>query len=101
MRAPGAHAILLLDQAGWHGAKALKVPRNISLFALAAAATRARTQWSRKYLAIHVAELAVEPNFRIFRRHRRSLIGRRERYQDHLAIGGSDRAGPMLAHLQH
>src|SRR5262249_18743178 len=23
---PGAHAILLLDQAGWHGAKALKVP---------------------------------------------------------------------------
>src|SRR5262249_59256582 len=29
--APGAHAILLLDQAGWHGAKALKVPNNISL----------------------------------------------------------------------
>ena len=28
---PGAHAILLLDQAGWHGAKALKVPSNISL----------------------------------------------------------------------
>ena len=28
---PGAHAILLLDQAGWHGAKALKVPNNISL----------------------------------------------------------------------
>jgi len=26
---PGAHAILLLDQAGWHGAKALKVPNNI------------------------------------------------------------------------
>jgi len=28
---PGAHAIVLLDQAGWHGAKALKVPSNISL----------------------------------------------------------------------
>src|SRR5205823_11845541 len=26
-----AHAIVLLDQAGWHGAKALKVPSNISL----------------------------------------------------------------------
>ena len=26
---PGAHAILLLDQAGWHGAKDLKVPSNI------------------------------------------------------------------------
>ena len=24
----GAHAIILLDQAGWHGAKALVVPNN-------------------------------------------------------------------------
>ena len=31
---PGAHAILLLDQAGWHGAKALRIPRNISLMPL-------------------------------------------------------------------
>src|SRR5262249_37889980 len=31
---PGAHAILPLDQAGWHGAKALKVPSNISLLQL-------------------------------------------------------------------
>jgi transposase len=30
----GAHAIVLLDQAGWHGAKALKVPSNISLLLL-------------------------------------------------------------------
>ena len=30
----GAHAILLLDQAGWHGAKALQVPNNISLLLL-------------------------------------------------------------------
>ena len=32
--APGAHAILLLDQAGWHGAKALVVPSNVSLVPL-------------------------------------------------------------------
>jgi hypothetical protein len=31
---PGAHAILILDQAGWHGAKTLKVPNNISLLSL-------------------------------------------------------------------
>src|SRR6266481_4426691 len=31
---PGAHSILLLDQAGWHGAKALQVPNNISLLQL-------------------------------------------------------------------
>src|SRR5262249_34988808 len=63
---PGAHAILLLDQAGWHGAKALQVPNNISLFT--APATRTRTQRPRKYLAIHAAELVVEPNFPILRR---------------------------------
>jgi putative transposase len=28
---PGAHAILILDQAGWHGSKTLRVPNNISL----------------------------------------------------------------------
>ena len=31
---PGAHAILLLDQAGWHGAKILKVPSDITLMPL-------------------------------------------------------------------
>ena len=31
---PGALAILILDQADWHGAKTLKVPRNISLLPL-------------------------------------------------------------------
>ena len=31
---PGAHAILLLDQAGWHGAKIPKVPSNITLMPL-------------------------------------------------------------------
>src|ERR1700751_3009377 len=30
MVSPGAHAIVILDQAGWHGAKELKVPPNIS-----------------------------------------------------------------------
>ena len=29
--APGAHAVLLLDQAGWHGSAALVVPQNITL----------------------------------------------------------------------
>ena len=31
---PGAHAILILDQAGWHGAKQLRIPANISLLPL-------------------------------------------------------------------
>jgi transposase len=32
--APGAHAVLLLDQAGWHGSRDLAVPDNITLMAL-------------------------------------------------------------------
>jgi hypothetical protein len=32
--APRAHAILIFDQAGWHGAKALKTPPNLSLMPL-------------------------------------------------------------------
>jgi transposase len=31
---PRAHAVVLLDQAGWHGAKALEVPDNITLLPL-------------------------------------------------------------------
>jgi transposase len=34
--APGAHAILVLDQAGWHVSKALPVPPNITLVPLPA-----------------------------------------------------------------
>ena len=32
--APGAHAVVLLDQAGWHLSKRLKVPANITLVPL-------------------------------------------------------------------
>jgi transposase len=36
--APGAHAMVLLDQAGWHLSKKLKVPANITLVPLPAKA---------------------------------------------------------------
>lgn len=32
--APGAHAVLLLDQAGWHGSAELVIPPNITLIPL-------------------------------------------------------------------
>jgi transposase len=32
--APGAHAVLILDQAGWHASTALVVPANITLLPL-------------------------------------------------------------------
>lgn len=32
--APGAHAVLVMDSAGWHGANALRVPDNITIVTL-------------------------------------------------------------------
>jgi len=32
--APGAHAVVLMDQAGWHTTDKLEVPNNISIIAL-------------------------------------------------------------------
>ena len=36
--APGRHAVLLLDQAGWHVSRKLKVPANMTLLPLPARA---------------------------------------------------------------
>ncbi len=36
--APGAHAILILDRAGWHTTPKLKLPENITLLPLPARA---------------------------------------------------------------
>jgi len=47
--APGAHAVLLLDQAGWNGSEALIVPPNITLMPLPSkcqSSTRSRTSGS-------------------------------------------------------
>src|SRR6266511_5556707 len=51
------------------GSQAPKQP-----LAHAAAAARTRTQRSGKHLAIHAAELALEPCLQILRRHRRPLL---------------------------
>ncbi len=49
--APGAHAVLLMDQAGWHMTAALIIPENISIIPLSA---KCPERWSgRKYLAVH------------------------------------------------
>ena len=73
----GAHAILILDQAGWGTApKIYKIPTKLSL--LAAAAACAGAQPPRKHLAVHATELAVQSHLQILRRYRRSLLLRLE-----------------------
>jgi hypothetical protein len=82
--ARGKHAVLLLDQAGWHMSKKLVVPANITLMPLPAKcpeqsgfreakALRCRPR-GREYLAIHARQLAVEPDLYILREHHRTLL---------------------------
>jgi hypothetical protein len=57
------HAILILDQAGWHGAKELRIPANISLLPLPPRAPELNSQ--REYLAVHAPELALQSDLQI------------------------------------
>jgi hypothetical protein len=61
--APGAHAVLLLDQAGWHVSPKLKVPANITLLPLPPRSPElnpVENVW-------HSRQLAVEPDLRLLR----------------------------------
>jgi hypothetical protein len=69
---PGAHALLILDQAGWHGAKDIKLPGNISLLPLPPRAPELNGQ--ENVWQIHAAELALQPNLQVLRRYRGSLL---------------------------
>ena len=72
--AAGAHAVLLLDRAGWHTTAKLDVPRQHHADLLAF--PRARTEPGRERLAVSCAELAVEPRLRNLRRHHRRRLRR-------------------------
>ena len=74
--AADAHAVVILDQAGWHGARALRVPDNISLLPL--------PPYSPELNPVENLWQFLKHNFlnaRIFddlRRHRRRLLRRLE-----------------------
>ena len=89
----GAHAILILDQAGWHGAKDLKISHQP--IAPAAAAACAGAQPPRKHLAVHATELAVQSHLQILRRYRRSLLLRLE-HADRSALENHVHRTPRL-----
>ena len=64
----GAHAVLLLDRAGWHTTQALAVPRNITLILLPSRSPElnpVENIW--QYPA---PDLALQPHLRHLRRHR-------------------------------
>ncbi len=69
-----AHAVLLLDRAGWHTTGNLVVPRNMTLIVLPSRAPELNPPElveGQDRLAVHARQLAVEPRFRQLRDHRR------------------------------
>ena len=62
-------AIMYADQAGWHGARELRVPDNVIL--LASARLLARAQSGRAHLALPQGALPLAPPARRLRGHRR------------------------------
>ena len=70
--ANGAHAVLLLDRAGWHTTGKLDVPDNITPIFLPSRAPGAEP--GREHLAVSPPELALKHRFRKLRRnHRRRM----------------------------
>src|SRR5712672_3392635 len=68
--APAAHAILLVDQAGWHLSTRLLVPANITIILLPPKCP----ELNPVRLAVHARQLALQPHLQILRRSRRPLL---------------------------
>ena len=69
---PGTHAVLIVDQAGWHLTPKLAIPDNITVLALPPRSPRVEP--GGECLAIHARQLVVEPDLQILRRHRRAVL---------------------------
>ena len=70
---PGAQAVLIVDQAGWHLTPKLAIPDNITVLALPPRSPELNPV-DPKFLAIHARQLVVEPDLQILRRHRRAVL---------------------------
>ena len=82
--APGAHALFLLDQAGWQSVQTV-VPANITLVPLPAKAPELNPV--ENIWQYHERELDLQPDLRILQRHPRSLLRRVEQaHRSALAI---------------
>ena len=79
--APGAHAALIFDGAGWHTTDKLELPENITPVCLPPYAPELNP--TEKHLGIPAQELSRAPRLRRLRRHRRRLLHGLERSPHH------------------
>ena len=105
--APGAHAVLLMDRAGWHTTGNLDMPHNITPILLPSRAPR--TQPGRERLAVLAPDLSLKPRLRRLRRHHRGRLRgleppHRKPLGDHVhrhETMGSQRSRPMTVGIRH
>ena len=92
---PGAHAVLIVDQAGWHLTPKLAID-NITVLALPPRSPElnpVENVWQ-----IHARQLVVEPDLQILRRHRRAVLPSLEQphrptMEDHVPRHANGRMG--------
>ncbi len=60
---PGCHAVVLLDQAGWHGSVRLAVHHTTTL------PSTAQAEFIEERVAVHAQQMTVEPGICFLRRH--------------------------------
>ena len=78
--APGTHAVLLLDQAGWHDSAELVVPDNITMLPLSPRCPELNPVENR--LAVYARQLAVHAHhLRYEKQQRRGRQGQRGAFQ--------------------
>ena len=75
--APGAHAVLVMDGAGWHGSSALRIPDNITIVTLPPYAPELNPV-ENIWAYLRANRLAIY-RLRHLRRHRRPMLRRMER----------------------
>ncbi len=68
---PGAHAILVLDQAGWHMSDQVVVPANIILLPLPPKCPELNPV---ETMGVHTGQLALKSDLRLVQEYRRSLL---------------------------
>src|SRR5262245_52736961 len=94
---PAAHAILLVDQAGWHMSTRLVVPANVTIITLPPKCPELNPVENR--VAVHARQLAFKPNLQIIRRSRRPLLRGLEQARRSALAHHLPRIAPMGARV--
>jgi hypothetical protein len=94
--APGAHGLIILDQAGWHTTRKLKVPKNLTMVPLQPACPElnaAENIWQ------YLRQTYLKPDIQELYRHSQYLPGRLAKAPRPFSCSSRDAPSNGLAHV--